>query len=275
MKGPSWMLAAMLLGAGPVVWADGIGAAVTLSSDRVERGVSQSGGQTSVAGDIEWSHRLGGYLGLGVSSVDSEQFGGARAQWSPRAGWRGSFGPDAAGHWGAGLAAHVFPGASGRRATALPPRGTATTQARQTDFTTAAVNLSLGWQDLTLDLDRSLTDYYGVGEDLVQSNAAGQRLVTRGADSVGSWHVGLNYRHGFNDVFTVWVGIGRQVIRNFDALNYTDWSLGASLRALGLSWSLEATGTTARDDYWRVERGAGGTRALTGKRLSGSVAWAF
>jgi hypothetical protein len=256
--------------------AEGFGGSIALSTDRVERGVSQSGGQAALAGDLEWSHRRGAYIGLGASSADAQQFGGAELQWSPRLGWRGAFADNDAGSWGVGLTGQLFPGASGQRATTLPPRAAAATaQAQDTDFATAELNLSLGWEGWRLSLDRALTDYYGIGEESVQATTPGQRVVTQLAGSAGSWHAGLNYRHQFNGHIHAWAGVGRQVIRNFDALNYTDWSLGASVQALGLSWSLEATGTNASTGFWQVQRSSGGTRELATRRVAAGVAWEF
>lgn len=258
--------------------AEGLGGSITLATEQVARGVSQSSGKASLAGDLEWAHRAGAYLGLGITSVDSEQFGGASAQWSPRLGWRFGFGDSARPSTVAmGFTGHYFPGADGQRASALPPRlsGAITTQAQNSDFTTAELNLALSHAGFTLVLDRSLTDYYGIGEDSVQTGPLGQRAVNKLADSVGSWHVGLSYRHEFGNGYAAWAGVGRQVIKNFEDLNYTDWRLGVSMTALGLVWALEGSGTNATGDFWRLQRASGETRELTEARVAASVAWEF
>ena len=254
--------------------AEGLSGSVTLASDRVERGVSQSSGQASLAGDLGWSHRLGAYVGLGLATVDSDQYGGAKLEWSPRLGWQAHF---ADSLWNLGFSGHLFPGALGQHSGQLPPRaaGAVNSQLQTTDFATAELNLSLGWKGLTLKADRSLTDYYGIGEESTQTGPLGQRITSKVAGSAGSWHVGLSYKHDFDDRLSAWAGVGRQIVRNFDALNYTDWSLGGSARGFGLNWSLEATGTNASTDYWQVRRSAGDTRDLASQRVTASVAWEF
>lgn len=274
-QGLTHSLASLALLCGASAHAQGWSAALTLSSDRVERGVSQSSGQAALSADGEWQHRSGAYLGLGLSTVDPDQFGGAALQWSPRLGWRGSYAQDA-GRWGLGLTAHRFPGASGQRASALPARaGAAATTAQDTNFATAELNLSAGWKGLSLNLDRSLGDYYGIGENSVYTGALGQRVSARLADSAGSWHVGLRYQHNFTDSLSAWAGVGRQVVNNFDGLSYTDWSLGASVQALGLSWALEGTATNASSDYWQLTRNNGDSRELASRRATVSVSWVY
>jgi hypothetical protein len=271
--------AGLWLAAGhPAVAAEGLAGTLTLASEQVERGVSQSGGQASLAADLNWAHRSGAYLGLGLASVDTEQFGGARVQWSPRLGWRLGFGDaQRPSTVAVGLSGHYFPGADGQRAGALPPRvsGTLGTQAQRTDFATVELNLALSHAGFTLALDRALTDYYGIGEESVQTGPVGQGVPNKLAGSVGSWHVGLSYYQAFGECCAAWAGIGRQVIKNFGDLDYTDWTLGASLNALGLVWALDGSGNNAKGEFWRLQRGSGETRELAAARVTASVTWEF
>lgn len=266
---------ALLAMAGGMAAAEGLNGSIGLSSDRVERGVSQSSGQVSASADLGYVSRWGALAGLGLATVDPDQFGGASLQWSPRLGWAGSFAGER-GTWSVGWSGHYFPGATGQRSAPLPPRASSGSgvQAQVSDFATAELNLALGWQGLGLTLDRALTDYYGIGEDGTQTGPLGQRVKTKVADSTGSWHVGLRYEHAFESPSArAWIGVGRQVVRNFEQLNYNDWSMGTSLSRWGLVWSLEATGTNASRDYWQVRRSGGDTRQLASRRVSARVAW--
>ena len=70
------LIATALLAGSSTALAE-ISANVTLASDYVFRGVSQTDNQFAIQGGFDWAHNSGIYLGTWASNVDSQFFGGA------------------------------------------------------------------------------------------------------------------------------------------------------------------------------------------------------
>ena len=70
------LIATALLASSSAALAE-ISANVTLASDYVFRGVSQTDNQMAIQGGFDWGHDSGFYVGTWASNVDSQFFGGA------------------------------------------------------------------------------------------------------------------------------------------------------------------------------------------------------
>jgi hypothetical protein len=70
------LIATALLASSSAAMAE-ISANVTLASDYVFRGVSQTDNQMAIQGGFDWGHDSGFYVGTWASNVDSQFFGGA------------------------------------------------------------------------------------------------------------------------------------------------------------------------------------------------------
>ena len=70
------LIATALLASSSAALAE-ISANVTLASDYVFRGVSQTDNQMAIQGGFDWGHGSGFYVGTWASNVDSQFFGGA------------------------------------------------------------------------------------------------------------------------------------------------------------------------------------------------------
>ena len=70
------LIATALLASSSAALAE-ISANVTLASDYVFRGVSQTDNQLAIQGGFDWGHDSGFYVGTWASNVDSQFFGGA------------------------------------------------------------------------------------------------------------------------------------------------------------------------------------------------------
>ncbi len=69
------LIASALLASSSAAMAE-ISANVTLASDYIFRGVSQTDNQIAIQGGFDWGHDSGFYLGTWASNVDSQFFGG-------------------------------------------------------------------------------------------------------------------------------------------------------------------------------------------------------
>jgi Bacterial protein of unknown function (Gcw_chp) len=256
-------------------WFGGIG----LTSDRIERGVSQSARKASLDAHLGWRHdNSGAYVVLGAATVSDEQYVGSDGyKLIAETGWGRGFGAN--GDWRAGalLRGHVFPGARGPWFGELPPRvQSATVQARDSDYQTVEAGLSLGWKVLTLSVTRSLTDYFGLSA--TESGPGSTRVGSRVIESTGTTYVGLDAAWPLGDRFTVAAGGGRLTVPNFEQLGYTDWRASVSYQWSAVRFSLQAAGSDASASSYRV-RSRGGTDPAADKAsdvaVTASLAWSF
>ncbi len=248
---------------------------VGLSTDYRERGVSQSTTDPSAHANIEFAHRAGAYLGLGVASVSDTQYtGGSGVELTPSFGWR--FAPNEDWAWDVGIDGNLYPGATGAREAqlaGLPPAVAERIRANSTDRSFDTVQISAGgsYRGFELRVSRSLTDYFGASYDT--STRAGQ-VQSKAVETKGTTYLELNYRHALGERWTWSAHVGRLHVPDLDALDYTDWQIGASVDALGLNWSLAYTATNAQSGVYRVR---GGTREydLSSDAVLAAVNWSF
>lgn len=250
-------------------WFGGAG----LTSDRIERGVSQSDRKASVDAQLGLRDGASGlYAALGVASVSDQQYVGSDGyKLMPEIGWAHSFGADGDGRAGVLLRGHVFPGARGPWFGGLPPRAqTAALQANASDYQTAEAGVSVGWKVLTLSLTRSLTDYFGLSATEV--SPGGSRVL----DSAGTTYVGLDIDWPLAERFSLALGGGRLTVPNFESLGYTDWRAGMSYQMQSFRFSLQASGSDASSAGYRLRRRNGDETTNAGDTaVTASLAWSF
>lgn len=248
-------------------WFGGVG----ITSDNIERGVSQSDRKASVNAQLGLRHAAGAYASLGITSVSDTQYVGSDGyKLVPEIGW--SFTElGEAKDWRAGLSlrGQFFPGARGPWFGGLPPRLQAqAAQANSSDYGTLELGGSVGWKLATLSISRSLTDYLGISA--TETGPAGRKVI----DSKGTTYIGLDVDWPVSDGLTLSAGAGRLHVPNFDGLGYADWRLGTSLKAGGLLWSLQASGSDADGARYRRRNQSTSSNAGDAK-LAASVGWSF
>ena len=259
------------LWASPVARAEWSGAA-GLTSDNIERGVSQSDRRPTFTASLAWRHATGMYASLGASGVSRAQYaGGDGYKLAPELGWSGAFGQADDWHAGTFLRGQYYPGAHGPWFGTLPTAvQNRAQQAKESNYGTAELGGSLGWRISTLSVTRSFTNYQGL-------SAAGTGPVgDQGIQSKGTVYVGLDLDWPVTDCLSLNVGAGHLNVPNFEDLGYSDWRAGVSVRGFGLRWGLQASGSNASGAKYRVRsRGAGGGSGAAEKALVASVAWIF
>jgi sterol desaturase/sphingolipid hydroxylase (fatty acid hydroxylase superfamily) len=238
LLGPPVALA-VVLAAAPAhagSWSGSLG----LTSDRIERGLSQSDRNPSWDASVGWRSEPGFYVKLGAAGTRRNQYPGSDGyRLLPEAGWSADL--DAAGDWRAGLAlkAQVFPGAQAPRATGGGSYGT-------TEFAA-----SLGWRVATLSLSRSFGDYLGLRE----------------RRSRGTTYVALDFELPLNDRFALVAGAGRLQVPDQDRYAYADWRLGLDAKLGATTLSLLASGSSADRRAWQ--------QAGDGATVVAAVKWRF
>jgi uncharacterized protein (TIGR02001 family) len=143
---------------------------VTVASDYVFRGLTQTWGEPAVQGGIEFTFPAGFYAGVWGSNVSPDSYAGASLEADLYAGWTGTLG-------GFGLQlgalAYFFPGSD-------------------EDFDTVEVHGGLSRWGFELQLSYSVVDYLGLDRDIGYRDG-----------SAGTYYLELNYERTFDSGFLV------------------------------------------------------------------------
>ena len=184
---------------------------MALVSDYRFRGISQTFEQPAIQGGIDYSHASGFYLGNWNSSVSGLSYpGGGGIEMDFYGGFKKSFGDFGVD---VGLLQYYYPKAtiSGEK------------------FDTLEAYVAGSWKWLTLKYSITLTDWFGVN-----SISTG----TTSGDSEGSGYLELNASYEIAPKLTLVGHIGQQTVKNYGALDYVDYKIGATYDLNG--WVLGA-----------------------------------
>lgn len=254
--------------------ADGFGS-VGLTSDNIERGVSQSERKPSANANVGWRWDSGAHASLGLATVSKAQYQGSDGyKLLPESGLAVELEESKNWHISLALRGHLFPGASGPWFGQLPARlQTANVQAKQGNYGTAELGASLSWKTVSLSWSRSLTDYLGLAAN--ETGPLGTRLL----QSKGTTYLGLDAEWPLGEQVTLSAGAGHLQVPNFEDLGYTDWRLGVSTLAFGLRLGLQASGSNANGESYRlrsrINGNAQGSSNARKPALVGTVSWSF
>ncbi|MBU1362291.1 MAG: TorF family putative porin [Gammaproteobacteria bacterium] len=177
---------------------------VTLASDYIFRGVSQSQSQPAIQGGFDYSHSSGVYVGTWASNVgwvtrsDYSAKDNNSMEWDFYAGYRGGFAEDFT--YDVGAIKYYYPGSGNGNATA--------------DST--EVYAAIGWKFITLKYSYAVSSYlFG------WTGTAGEK--TR-----GSGYIDLSASYDLGNGWGINGHVGHQDIKDNTNASYTDWKLGVS-----------------------------------------------
>jgi uncharacterized protein (TIGR02001 family) len=193
-------------------------------SDYRFRGISQTYRLPAVQGGFDLGHSAGFYVGTWASNVSGNQFiGGNSMEWDFYGGYKFEVARNVA--LDLGVLYYYYPGAK-VQLLGLP----ANPKRYDTTEFYAAATL---W-GLIAKLNYSVSDFFGAN------------------DSSGSWYADLSYTYPVTKTVNLVAHVGRQDIKNFSNGNYTDYKLGVTAEAAGLTWGLSFIGTNARETAYTV-----------------------
>lgn len=194
---------------------------VTLASEYIYRGIAQTNRKPAIQGGFDYAHSSGVYLGTWASSISwlsdqSSLFPGtsgvsANMEWDFYGGYKGAFGGDFS--YDVGLLQYYYPGRY--------PSGFVSPD-------TLEVYAGLGWKMLTLKYSHSTSNLFGF------------------ANSKGSGYLDLSGTFELAAGLNLVAHVGHQKVKNFGDASYTDWKLGITKDALGVTWGLAYVGTNAK-----------------------------
>lgn len=209
------------------------GGNVTFATDYVFRGVSQTAGQPTVQGALEWTEN-GFYAGAFAANVSSKSYNDGSIEVDLYGGWRGTAG---ATNVDVGLINFRYPGAR-----------TASNEAPRYDTLEFAAGVS--WGMFSLKYNYALSDFFSVGDENVPSSWSGVSATENGG-SRGSAYIDLTATLPLGTQSDLVLHVGHQTVKHYGVLDYADWRISYVQRLArpGASITIAAQGTDA-DDAW-------------------------
>lgn len=222
--------------------APALSANLALVSDYRFRGLSQSFRQPALQGGFDYAHPSGFYLGNWNSSLSGNQYNnGAGLEMDFYGGYRFRPAPDFSAD--VGLLYYVYPGAS---------IGTSGQK-----YDNGELYAGLGYRWLSIKYSYGLTDFFGLNARSGGANGG----------SRGSGYLDVSASFEIADKTTLSLHAGRQTVRHYGQLNYTDYRIGIARDVGFATLGLAVVGTNADPALYTVTDGAG-----TGKNIGATGA---
>jgi len=228
----------------------GLAGSLSLVGDYRFRGLSQTYTQPAVQGGGEYTHASGLYAGVWGSNVSGNQFlNGGSLELDLYGGYRARLG---ALTLDVGLLYYWYPGA---RYNLDPGDG----------YNTLEAYAGAAYGPVTAKVSYAMTDLFGMhtrtiggscGLDADGSPATGPCLG--GGSSEGSVYLDV----GAALILPAGLGLalhaGRQEVRSYDALSYTDFKVGLTRAVASITLGLALVGTDAERRFYRFTPTSGG-----------------
>lgn len=209
------------------------------------RGISQTFRQPAIQGGFDYAHSSGFYVGNWNSSVSGVQFtNGGSVEMDFYGGYK--FEPVKDVALDVGVLYYYYPGAS--------------IGATGTKYNNGEIYFGAAYKWFSAKYSYGVTDFFGL--NATTSGVYAFAPLAANGNSRGSSYLDLNANFEVADKTTLGFHIGRQTVRNYGALNYTDYKI-ALTRDFGFATvSLAAITTNADKDLWKAANAAGKTREL-------------
>jgi uncharacterized protein (TIGR02001 family) len=231
---------------------------LTLATDYRFRGISQTFKQPTVQGGVDYSHTSGLYLGNWNSNVSGVQFqNGASLEMDFYGGWK--FTPAKDLTLDVGALYYYYPGS------------VIGTTGQKYDNGELYFAASYKW--FSGKYSYGLTDFFGLNSTSAAAYAF-TALPARG-NSRGSSYLDLNATFEVMDKTNLTFHVGRQLVKNYGELNYTDYKIGISHDFPWATVGLAAITTNANSNYWKVSNASGTTKELGNATLVLSASKTF
>jgi len=212
---------------------------VTLTSDYLFRGISQTSGDAAIQGGLDYTHASGFYLGTWASNVgwieDYQGYGSGNVEIDLYGGYRGALGPVS---YDVGVIGYFYPG---KRFNANFVNAGVVVPTTAVDADTTELYIGLGWKWFSAKYSYSISDgTFGF------------------ANSEGSDHFGIAASYPIAETgLTLGASWGTFSFENHGAQDYEDWKVSAtydmgklSKLTSGVTLGVAYSDTNARKDKW-------------------------
>ncbi|MDD2722145.1 MAG: TorF family putative porin [Gallionella sp.] len=197
---------------------------VTLLSDYIYRGQSQTWGKPALQYAVEMAHTSGMYGGLFVSTVSNQWVPGAHVETDWYAGYRDNLPGAMSGiAYDLNLLYVYYPGGNFNK-TGFVPR----LQSSTPNATELSIALTHHW--LTVKTGAVLTDFYGwnTNNSPLNGGFAGDPSAGVTGNTRGSWFLEANTNWDLGSDWSVNGQIGQETIRHSQNLDWRYYKIGAS-----------------------------------------------
>lgn len=244
---------------------------LSLVSDYRFRGLSQTFKGAAIQGGFDYSHSSGFYLGTWGSNVSGLQYNnGSGLELDIYGGYKFSAGPVGLD---IGILHYMYPGAYYSTFGPAKPK-----------YNNTEVYVGASWNWLTAKYSMTTSDFFGV-KGLTYGggcgiSATGVALVcadpfSTTANSKGSAYLDLTATFPLATGLNLVAHYGKQTVKNFGNLDYTDYKLGLTYDAMGFTWGVAAIGTNAKEQFYRVAQNVGNPKDISDSTIVVSVAKTF
>jgi uncharacterized protein (TIGR02001 family) len=218
---------------------------VSLVSDYIWRGQTQTWGNPAVQAGIEADHVSGAYVGFWASNVSSHWLPNANVEMDFSAGFRNTFATDF--KYDVGGTYIYYPDGDFSK---VPP---ATGTYAKSKLNTLELYASLGWKWFGVKAGYMPTKFYGWNTDNSRPGVGfpnGDVNAGVTGDTKGSYYYSANASYDFPMSINVSAEIGRQTIADSTGLDWTWYKVGVT-KTFADTWALNAfyTGTTGTSAY--------------------------
>jgi uncharacterized protein (TIGR02001 family) len=213
---------------------------VAVVSDYRFRGITQTFRQPAIQGGFDYAHSSGFYLGNWNSSVSSTTIAnGSGLEMDLYGGYK--FEPVKDVMLDVGFLYYYYPSAS-----------VGTTGVK---YNNGEIYFGAGYKWFSAKYSYGTTDFFGLN-GATAAAYANTALVANGG-SRGSQYLDLNANFEVAEKTTLGFHVGRQTVKNYSPLNYTDYKVSIAKEFPFGTVSLAAITTNANKAYYRVTNGAG------------------
>ena len=234
------------------------------------RGISQSFDKPAIQGGIDYSHASGFYLGTWGSSISGLQFANSSGlEWDMYGGYKFNAGPLA---MDVGLLYYWYPGAYYNIA-GLKPK-----------YNNTEIYIGASWNWLSLKYSHTTSDLFGMnattvggfcGVDASNTALAGPPCLPTSGNSKGSGYLDLTATFPLAAGLNLVGHWGKQTVKNFGDLSYSDYKLGLTYDAVGFTWGVAAIGTNAKEQFYRYAEGSGAAKDVSDSTVVVTVTKTF
>ncbi len=231
---------------------------LTIANDYRFRGISQTFKQPTIQGGFDYAHSSGLYVGNWNSNVSGNSYqNGGSLEMDLYGGYK--FSPTKDVTADIGLLYYHYPNAS-----------IATTNVK---YNNGEIYLGGSYKWFSAKYSYGLTDFFGL-KDSTAGVYAFSPLVQNGG-SKGSGYLDLNANFEVMNKTTLTLHAGHQTVKNYGALNYSDYKIGIARDVGFATLGLAVVATDADKNLWKVSNAAGESKELGTATVVVSVSKAF
>lgn len=240
-------------------------------SDYRFRGISQTYAKPAIQGGIDYSHSSGFYLGTWGSSVSGLSYNnGAGMEWDFYGGYKAPIGPVTLD---VGVLYYLYPGAYYSGFAPSKPK-----------YNNTELYVGASWEWLSAKYSMTTSDFFGVNRTTYGGgcgiSATGVALVCTNplsttANSKGSGYLDLTATVPLAAGLNLVAHYGKQTVKNFGQLSYSDYKLGVTYDAMGFTWGASYISTNAKEQFYRVAQGTGNPKDTSDNTVVLSVLKTF